>query len=726
MTMNNGNGTGVLTAPGALALDQKVEALEAINSSVVGDAHPEQDAIAPPFGPTALLLYTAAVAGETLSPWGARPQMRDIQLRAFWHTEPFLAGTIGSMALRNSALHWKITGEPRSSEAAALVLQNANLGNGWEDFCIRVSIDLLTQDKGAFVEIVRVRDSETAPVIGINHLDANRCYPTGDPLAPVVYEDADGKYHRLKWYQVVQLLEMPAPVTYAREGAFWRIQYCAVTRMLRAAQIVKSIGIYNEEKITGRFTKGIHLISGVTTTEVETALRDNQVKNDQMGLMRYEALPPIVGSIDRKATVETAYLPLAGLPDNWDEEKAYKWYLTIMALCFGADYQDLAPLPGGGLGSGQQSEVLHRKSRGKGQAFWMQMIARLLNLHGILPRNTQFEWDEDDPEADKTLAEVQKLRADARKTRLDSGELLPEIAWQIALEVGDLTEDQYNELVRLAAQRKAEEEAAAREQVALQQQAAAATPNAGASEGEDRTPASGGTSRASGGDRGSAPGEDRTAGGKDEQAMTVIEPTRETKALMPVPFGTLIASRLHRMYAQTADDVNGLGYFNTLDDRLAVGSAIGPALATFEDLLREAGVWDILIRPEDADRLIGAALKLWSAKEDRAGPDQARLEFEDEVAGEVLKGFAEAKRLFQARLRDLAAEQPAGIVVGTREAEPVEREITRRFEYDPAGRIIRILYPGVKAQEVEWDGDRPVEVRDVPLSTDEAEGVAVA
>jgi len=706
------NGNGVLTAPGALGLGEKVDALEQINQSVVGDAHPEQDAIAPPFGPTALLLFTAATAGDSLIPWGARPQARDIQLRSFWHTEPFLAGTVGSMALRNSALHWKISGQPKSAEAAALLLQNANLGAGWEDFCVRVTLDWLTQDKGAFVEIIRARDSETAPVTGINHLDANRCYPTGDPLNPVIYEDADGKYHRLRWYQVVQLLEMPAPVTFAREGAFWRLQYCALTRLLRAAQIVKAIGIHNEEKITGRFTKGIHLISGVTTTEVETALRDHQIKQDQMSLLRYDGMPPIVGSIDRKATVDSAYLPLATLPEGWDEEKAYKWYLTAMALSFGADYQDLAPLPGGGLGSGAQSEVLHRKSRGKGQAFWMQTMARLLNLHGVLPRNTQFEWDEDDIESDLTTAQVKKTRAEARKIRLDSGELLPEIAWQIALEEGDLTEDQYNELVRLAEVRKREEEAAAAEQL-RQLQAATAAPaaNAGASEGEDRTPASGGTSRASGGDEGQAEGEDRTAGGK---AMTVIEPERTTKALMPVPFGTLIASRLHRMYAETADDVNGLGYFNTLDDRLAVGGAIGPALQTFEDLLREAGVWDILIRPEDADRLVEAGLKLWGQKDDdRAGPDDARLAFEDEVAGEVLRGFAEAKREFQRRLRELAEDSPSGILFGTRE---------RRFVYDPVGRITRIIYPGMKQQEVLWEGDRFIEVRDVPLD----EGVEVA
>lgn len=467
-----------------------------------------------------------------------------------------------------------------------------------------------TQDHGAFVELIRAGDRETSPVIGIATLDSARCYPTGNPEVPVIYQDANSRYHQLKWFQVVQLLEMPAPITPETTGYFMRLQYSAITRVLRAAQIIKSIGVYNEEKISGRFEQVVHLVSGANSDEIRDAMNRRRVESDMAGLQRY-TLPPIVTTIRPDANLKHEVVELASLPDGWDEEKSFKWYINALALGFLTDYQEFAPLPGGNLGTSAQSEVLHQKSRGKGPALWQNLIGRLMNMHGVLPGNVEFGWDEPDIEAEQQEAEVRKTRAEARQIDVQSGVLTVQAAQQSALDSGDISQEVFEMMLG----------------------------------GTDVTPEV------------TIEGEDRT----DVRSITTLSPQGEiaqVKARRPIRLGELLTSRLHRAYSATADDASALGYFDRLDDRLSVANSIGPALATFEELLREAGVWDIEISPEDADLIFEASVKSLvegmkadGEDEDRAGPEDARLDFEREVADEVGRGLAEARRLLRRRLR---------------------------------------------------------------------------
>jgi hypothetical protein len=117
-----------------------------------------------------------------------------------------------------------------------------------------------------------------------------------------------------------------------------------------------------------------------------------------------------------------------------------KWYINAMALAFGSDYQDLAPLPGGNLGSSQQSKVLHMKSRGKGPAMFMSMMEQLMNFHGLMPNNVKFKFGEQDTAADMERAQLGLMRAKMRAEMIKSGEITPEIARQMALDSGDLDE----------------------------------------------------------------------------------------------------------------------------------------------------------------------------------------------------------------------------------------------------------------------------------------------
>lgn len=600
----------------------RADQLRALGKGVADAAHPDSPTVAA--GSQTFLLWAWAAAGEAFPRWGASPKARDAQLRDFWPTESFLAGAITTTVVRDAAMQWKVTGSEQVADAGAAMLRNANNGAGWEDLMLQVATDLRTQDNGAFVEFVR-EDWRRAdsPVLGINHLDSARCYQTGVPEAPVIYEDADSKLHLLAWHQVAHLLEMPSPRTFQVMGAFWKLQYSAVTRVLQYAHIMKAVGDYDEEKITGQFTRAVHLLSGITPEEVTDAINKANFAAQNAGLNRYMQ-PVMAGTINPEAKVGHDTIQLANLPEGWDPEKNFKWYLTVLSLGLLTDYQEFAPLPGGNLGTSSQSEVLHRKARGKGQGLFQQIVARMINLRGVLPRGVEFEWDEADVEADIQAAEAAQKRAETRAAQIASGEITPEIARMRALMAGDLTQEEFDELKRQEVELQRQRQAEAQAQLEALRQGQQGGPQ--------------------------QPGVRRPAGTTTSVNEAVVEGEERTgtKANGPVEFGKLISARLHRVYAMTSDDASSLGYFPTLRDRLAVASAIGPALEVFEEALRDAGVWDMMIEPEDADRIVEITFKSLGEA------DEARLQFEDDVSEQISTALESVREVLSQRLAALA------------------------------------------------------------------------
>lgn len=592
-------------------------------------------------GPSGLVLYLAAAA-DNFPRWGGVPRTRDLWLREFIADEGLLLSALATVSARNMAMTWKITGDEATAEAAVDMANNSNFGKGWENFIGRLSNDLYTQDNGAFVELIREDDDYRAPVLMLANLDSARCQQTGDPWWPVNYHDTEGRIHRMPWYSVVHLLEMPSGVHTSRGGFFHEIQYSAVSRVLKAAQIWRNITIYRDEKTAGRFMRGLHLISGVNEAKVQDALTKANIGADAQGLQRYMT-PAIISSVDPRAEIKHAMIELATLPEGWDEKEALDAYILALSIGFLTDYQEFAPLPGGGLGTSTQSETLHNKARGKGPGLFQRMIARLMNLHGVLPEGVVFEWDEQDAEADEQAARTRAARATARSTDIASKVLDPIAGRQQMIADGELTQEQFDELAERDEERKAEEERQAAEQAA---QLAALNPAGPASadnseEGED------------GGKR--PPRNAVTREGEDGDRKAI---TGERAVPEGVPFGKFITSRLHRAYSTTSDDVSSLGYFDTLDDRIAVANAIGPALEVFEEGLREAGIWEMVLSPEDADRLVTASLAAFDAGT-KASPltelTEERLDFEEDVALSVQTALRRAERLVRARIADPVA-----------------------------------------------------------------------
>lgn len=381
-------------------------------------------------------IMSLASQADLFPAWGTNPVERDKQLREFYATEPWLAGTVSALAARNAALSWTLEGPPRTCNRLQEMLHLSDMGAGWVHMMQRVSIDLLTQDNGAFMEVIR--DGEGA-IVGLAHLDAARCTRTGSPEYPVVYEDREASQHKMRWDQVLEFTDMPSPVETANG-----MQLCAVSRVLRIAQILRDVHIRKHEKLSGRFSGALHIVSGINMDMINDAFQKAAETSNNRGRTRYQ--PPIIaGTLDPTAEVRKETIELASLPEGYSEEEFMKWYIAVLALAFQCEYQDLAPLPGGGLGSSNQSAILHMKAKGRGPELWQKLVEHKLNFY-VLPQNVTFRYDEKDYEADRQEWEARKLRSDVRTQDVGSGVLTVQVARQMMEDDGDL-KDEYLQLM---------------------------------------------------------------------------------------------------------------------------------------------------------------------------------------------------------------------------------------------------------------------------------------
>lgn len=580
------------------------------------------------------LIYLVSQAANGMIGWGHNTKIRDRQLRQFWPTENVFASALQNVAARNAAFSWSIKGPPRTSSRVHDILENANFGEGWLDLVEKVSIDLYTQDSGSFIEIVRETDSEKSPAIGINHLDAGRCWHTGDWEIPVIYEDIKGVRHKLKWYQVATLSEMPTPIETLRG-----LQYSALTRLLLACQVVKNINTYKDEKTSGRHTRALHIVRGVSTQLINQAMAQNQIANDNEGLTRF-SLTPMIGTIDPAVELQHLIVDMVSLPDNYNEETSFKYYIAMMALAFGVDYQEFAPLPGGNLGTASQSEVQHSKARGKGPATFMKLISHFLNQR-VLPDNCEFIWEEQDISEEEQRANLKKLRAEGRQVRIQSGEITPEIARQIAHDEGDLEE----EYLKILGGADVTPDVTLEDDRPTEAQIANDNPNTDTiPQGKPPITAAPATLR--------EPGVLANLAKMLTRSLPEGEKTRVSDFLQ---------TRIHKAFTTAADDLAALGYMDT-DQRIVLSSVIGDALRAFAELvgdklpnLVERELWDDDIR-------------LYLMEKDKASAtDEAieqvsddRLLFEDaNVQAGIGPILAELQSETKKRLRTLARQERA-------------------------------------------------------------------
>lgn len=396
-------------------------------------------------------------------PWSRE---RDYVLASTTEHNTMWAGAVGWAISRIASLDWTVSdvaGSERRTERARQLLLQANMGAGWTAFLTQHLTDYLTTDNGAFTEVIwstlkwrRDEAGRLQPVgrpLGIQHLDSFRCtrlndndlMPYREHLAeywgirpyevnsrnfPVVYTDLAGRPHLLWRWQVGAISDMASPRLELRGTG-----KSAAARAYHAIFKDTAMERYVSEKIVGNQPKEIHLVSGIMQQQFEAAMSSSQDQTRSRNQQQYRGVVVIPG-IKPDAGITGYRVPIAEIPDGFNPDTERTNTYNKYAVVLGLPKRDLQPAAAG-LNSGQTAVVEAEQADGVGLALWKKWIVHWLN-QSVLPATTQFEWTGDSISDQKSRAEVGKLRAETRKVQIESGEITPKQALQLAVDSEDV------------------------------------------------------------------------------------------------------------------------------------------------------------------------------------------------------------------------------------------------------------------------------------------------
>ncbi len=335
--------------------------------------------------------------------WWSRS--RDFALRVFVKriNNDILQGAISSIVKKFTSMNWSIEGPQRVVNRYQKLLNNAEFGRGWNVLLSKTLEDYLSQDKGAFWELIGDGPSDgemIGPVLGIAHLDSALCQLTGDLEFPVIFWNSkDGEGRKLHTSRVVHMVDMPSPIE-----NMCNVGFCAVSRVIGSSEILLKINQYKNEKLDDLPEAGLLLLSNVLPEQWNDARADYSRERRRLNT-EYWANVMTMFSLDPTTPASADFTSFANLPDAFNELETTNIYINILALAFGVDAREFWPLSGGQLGTATESEIMHQKARGKGVGDIISMLERVLNWH-VLPDSATFFFDFKNDEEDLLVADI--------------------------------------------------------------------------------------------------------------------------------------------------------------------------------------------------------------------------------------------------------------------------------------------------------------------------------
>lgn len=335
-------------------------------------------------------------------------RMRDKWLREYWREEPHLAGVINSVVSVDKNRGWSITAGRNQTLRFERILRDAEAGQGWRYFMSQASLSYYTSDMGAVIEVGR--DIEGGPLRSLYYTDPVACRLTGNPETPLEYYDVNATKHDgflrsstggQSWTSDDFFRVAPLP---NNDQTFGGLGYCAVSRVLRMAEIMIGVYEHNLERLLARAPRGVMFLQNVAEHQWLDAMKATEAQMSQKEREFFGAL--MVIATQGSEPPDGKLLSLSQLPDGFDIEKMTNLLMYAYALCFGYDPIEFWPVSAGALGRGRETDIQHRKGTGKGgKEFTLSLQDQ---LQRELPETVLFQFEERDAEGELLDADIAK------------------------------------------------------------------------------------------------------------------------------------------------------------------------------------------------------------------------------------------------------------------------------------------------------------------------------
>jgi hypothetical protein len=397
-------------------------------------------------GPMGIFWMMANTDGM-IAPWWSTKREQD--LRKFAFESDHLSGAIYTMIAKMTTIPLRIIPRDKSISSHVKIalqytdmLQNGSqFSDGWSSFYSRWIIDLLTQDNGAFAEVIGDGEKDgpiVGPPIGIAHLDSARCTRTGNAVYPVVYTDISGKFYKLHYSRVMYRSQMPSG-----RSEMYGVGFCAASRCIGTARTLLDILIYKQEKLGSRAQRQILLTrGGLDPEDVAMAAQMSEQNNSSSGFTRYSKTMVIGNRIIAQPTLDK--IELNSAYEGFNEKESISLGMAVIALGLGMDARELFPAMETGA-SKADAIISHIKQRGKGPGQIISDTESSLNMKFLPPFLTAV-FDFQDDSQDRQEAEIRNIRAQGRQRDIQMGTTDIRVEREKMLSSGELTEEQFEYL----------------------------------------------------------------------------------------------------------------------------------------------------------------------------------------------------------------------------------------------------------------------------------------
>lgn len=399
------------------------------------------------------ILNWIGIAGNQAPAYWSR--QRDIWLRQFYLKSDYLKIAVRTFVSKAYAVPLTIASRDRSVKAHnALaeqiqtdILRNSGMLKGFMGEFAKFATDYVTQDNGAFMLVMGPGKADgpiTGQVVGLMHLDSQRCNRTGNIEFPVIYEHTDGRRYKLHYTRVILMSALPSA-----DAELYDVGLCAVSACIDAAQDMLDVMGYTSEKLGSRPARQIlYVKQGASLEQLNSAVLLANTKMNAEGLERFSRtmlMAPAKGSV---SPLDLATIELSGAPDGFDREKATVMDVAVIAAAFGMDARDLAHSFGLSGQTKADAEVQNLKTYGKGVNQFLEEFAKQLD-EKVVPATLECWFDYIDDTQDQQAAAIRKIRAEGRGLDLNTGVITERVAREQMLENGELTDEQF-EMLELA------------------------------------------------------------------------------------------------------------------------------------------------------------------------------------------------------------------------------------------------------------------------------------
>jgi hypothetical protein len=347
---------------------------------------------------------------DLLPAWGTYEC--DLALRTMHYTQhnSLWGGAVQNFIEKFLSIPYEISGGRNLTFQWQDLFFEAEFGEGYDELVSRGLVDYLTLNRGWFMEKVSYGAPDTpikegAKILGINHLDAMRIMFTGNREWPYLYQSEwGGTIHKMHYTRVIHIARQPSPDTMA-----WGMGKSALFDSITVANAEVLLGRHENELLNDMPPPGIVIFNNVKSEEVQTAMQQFQYERIRDGQNVYKA-PLSLSSKDPSQPATVTFVPMATAPEGFDKAKYTQVHVNMLALNLGLDPQDIWPLSGGALGSGEQSKVLAAKTDVKGPGYLATRLTRKWNV--VMPRSIEWQYKAQNAQQDKETANLAKLWVD--------------------------------------------------------------------------------------------------------------------------------------------------------------------------------------------------------------------------------------------------------------------------------------------------------------------------